>query len=154
MTEKVKINLDWPVPTSKDLVPETEIPVERKMDEKESAKYAENHEIFVEKKGWWPKEPTRGKNLLGIKIEVDGKEHYFWPGAEDFHKLLIGFILVTAKNDQQTPETNPDLIYKKSRIVEKDLNVVKSLLEDCLSKLQHVYGQEWLDQFLEGWNET
>lgn len=147
--KNVHIGLDWPAPTKKDMLNEVNIPLVEGIDRYDNTEYAGESDIFIDKKGWWHKEKVRGKYLLGVKIRKDEKEYYFWPGILQLHKLLMGFIFSTIKNDQQNPKTNPDLEVPKGRILEKDLSGFKSLLENVFSYLKNAYGQRWLDDFVE-----
>lgn len=120
------------------IINEIEIPEVQRVDEEtKRAKFR----VFLDTDGWWIGKNTRGKCVLGVVSTGDKKR--WWPSAEDMHKILIGWIIATARND--IPQEG-HFEYRK-RTFERDFSPVKALAENLLREIRRYYGQEFLDRF-------
>lgn len=137
--ERIKIKLDYPAPANRTLIHEIEIKREARLSTE--ASYTEC-EVFIDTDGWWKEDKVWGKHVLGIEWKDEkGNTHYFTPGIEDLHEILLGFCYVTMKNDQFP-------LPHKGRIVEKDLSGIEALLVNLYKEVRRIYGQKWIDHFI------
>lgn len=102
-------------------------------------------EVFVEPNGMWLIEKIKGKCLVGIKLEVDGKTYFWWPKGEDFHKLVLGLVHATRENDYNAPKI---LKLPRRQTRDDDLRAIRALLRNSLKYLERNYGTPFLRDFL------